>query len=471
MSSESEIQNSQEMLAQSIARAIHADFPQSGNEADLADSVEDALRREACAFEGTIAYLRTGFLGIVTIFNAVVIFMLQAGQANGLLFVSIAWFSAAAAFALVLKRGWYHARLRRLVPLADAVLIISVFGLMYYNMQEVWARAPVGMIALAAAACAFVAISGSLRLSRTSGPYATVVAGLTWGVIGFIVDLPMVETIFIGATILAIGLMSNRLTLVFRRVIMNEVTRLRFAALYNDARQAVSAREDVLKIVSHDLRNPLNTIAMTADLIRDNTVPEHERNRYLDMILRSGHRMNRMIQDLLDVARLERGQLAIEPVATSLGSIVNDAIDMMSPIALERGVALDAELEANLPLVHADPERIVQLFSNLVGNAVKFTPAGGSVCIRAQLHGDKVRVYVRDTGPGIPTNELDNVFASFWQAKKADRRGIGLGLTIARAIVEAHGETIGVESTPGSGSEFWFTLRTAAAVAAPAKVK
>jgi signal transduction histidine kinase len=222
-----------------------------------------------------------------------------------------------------------------------------------------------------------------------------------------------------------------------------------------------------LKIVSHDLRNPLNTIAMTADLIREQTIPESERNRYLDMILRSGHRMNRMIQDLLDVARVERGQLAVEPVTTSLAAIVNDAIDMMAPMALQHGVALDSEMQADLPAVIADPERIVQLFSNLVGNALKFTPAGGTVCIRAQRTDDRIRVAVRDTGPGIPANDVDNIFASFWQAKKADRRGIGLGLTIARAIVEAHGETIGVESTPGSGAEFWFTLRVAPATTAP----
>ncbi|HEY0673162.1 MAG TPA: HAMP domain-containing sensor histidine kinase, partial [Longimicrobiales bacterium] len=437
------------------------EFPQSGNEAELAESVEDALLREARAFETTIAYLRTGFLGIVAIFNVVIIILLQEGQTNGLLFVSAAWFIAAAGFAFVLRRGWYHPRVRRFVPLVDAIIIVSVFGLVYNNMQAVWARAPVGMVALTAAACAFLAFSGALRLSPTSGPLATVLACIAWGVIGLLVDLPLMETIFIGATILTTGIMGARLTRVFRRVIMNEVTRIRLAVLYNDARQAVSAREDVLKIVSHDLRNPLNTIAMTADLIRDVAVPEQDRKRYLDMILRSGRRMNRMIQDLLDVARLERGQLFIEPVSTPLATIVNDALDMMAPMALERGVALDAELAADLPPVMADPERIVQLFSNLVGNALKFTPKDGAVCIRAQLSTDQVRVTVSDTGPGIPANEIDNVFASFWQAKKADRRGIGLGLTIARAIVEAHGGTIGVASAPGKGAEFWFTLNVA----------
>ena len=467
MSSESEVHNSQELLAQSIARAIHSEFPLSGDEGELADSAEDALRREAFAFELTVAYLRVGFLAIVTIAIATIIFLLQEGQTNGLLFVATSWFIASALFTVALRRGWYHARIRRFVPLADALIIVSVFGLLYNNMQSVWARAPVGMVALAAAACAFVAFSGSLRLSRASGPTATLFACLAWVAIGFVVSLPPLETIFIGMTILATGFMSTRLTRVFRRVIMNEVTRVRLATLYNDARQAVTAREDMLKIVSHDLRNPLNTIAMTADLIREQTIPESERNRYLDMILRSGHRMNRMIQDLLDVARVERGQLAVEPVTASLPAIVNDAIDMMAPMALQHGVALDAELDADLPAVVADPERIVQLFSNLVGNALKFTPTGGTVCIRAQRKHDRIRVAVRDTGPGIPANDVDNIFASFWQAKKADRRGIGLGLTIARAIVEAHGETIGVESTPGSGAEFWFTLRIAPQTTAP----
>ena len=468
MDEERELVDSQQRLAQSIARAIHRDLPHTDDQAELAQAVEQAVRREAKAFERTIAYLRAAFLGILTLFTVVLTVALGSGVVRNsatLLTTAGLLFAASIALAVALKRGWYHPRLRKLLPLGDALIIIMMFSLLHRNASEVWMRAPVGMIALATAACGFLAVSGSLRLSRSSGPVATAFAALSWIVVGLLVGLPFVETGFIALTILAIGVMSMRLGGIVRRVIVNEVARLRYASLYMDAQEAVAAREQVLNMVSHDLRNPLNTIAMTTDLIRE--VPDKDRNYYLDMIIRAGNRMNRLIQDLLDVARLDRahGRVSITPVETRLSTVVEETLEMMAPLALERGIALDAELPADLPFVRADPERIIQLFSNLLGNALKFTPRNGAVCIRASLMGDKVRVTVEDSGPGIPQQDLDNIFASFWQANNADRRGIGLGLTIARAIVEGHGEKIGVENKQEGGARFWFTLPVAQVVA------
>ena len=459
------ILDSQEQLAQSWARGLSKDHPQVGEETELAQLLEEAVRHESTAFELTIAYLRAVFMGLLVLFSLFALLWPRVVQFEkypvALVAVATVSFVAASFLALALRSGWYHPRIRKVAPLADALVIIAVFGLLHYNLREVWQRAPVGMVALTALACGFLSFSGALRLSRTSGWIATTFACFAWLVMAYIVRMPIVETILVAITVVALGVMGSRITGLIRRGLSNQIIILRYGAMYNDARQAVAAREDILKIVSHDLRNPLNTIAMTTDLIRE--LPDTDRNYYLDMIARAGSRMNRMIQDLLDVARLDRahGRLSVTAVATPLPAIVDEALEMMSPLALERGIALDSELPIGLPLVHADSERIVQLFSNLIGNALKFTPRDGAVRIRAQLLDNKVRVTVEDSGPGIPPADIDNIFASFWQANKADRRGIGLGLTIARAIVEGHGEKIGVENKPEGGARFWFTLRVA----------
>jgi signal transduction histidine kinase len=460
-----EQRNSQQLLAESIARAIVAELPQSGSTDELAGSVEEALRKEAMHFEITMAYLRCVFLAALAAFS--VFAWLQPEDFEIAVistlapFVTAAALAAALVFAVLLHRGWYRPALRRLIPFFDAIIIISTFAVIYNSMRPFWERSPAGITALGAAACGFLAFSGSLRLSRTSGSFSTALSCMVWLALGVIAELRTFEVLLILLTIAATGVMGTRLSRIIRRVVTNEVTRLRLVKLYEDARESVSAQKEVLNIVSHDLRNPLNLIAMTTDLIRDEVIPENQRKHYLDMISRSGNRMNRMIQDLLDVARIERGRIAIEPVQSRLADIVDEAIEMMAPLALERGIALDSELPADLPSINADRERIVQLFSNLVGNALKFTPSGGTVCIRAARLDDGVRVSVCDSGPGVPSEQIDNIFTSFWQARKADRRGIGLGLTISRAIVEAHGGKIGVENSPDSGAIFWFTLPVA----------
>jgi PAS domain S-box-containing protein len=234
------------------------------------------------------------------------------------------------------------------------------------------------------------------------------------------------------------------------------------ARLYHEAMQATRSRDEMLGVVAHDLRNPLNTIFMGAtmmlEIIGDPTSPL---GKQAQMVHRAAERMNRLIQDLLDIRRIDSGRMAIEPRPEEAYSLISEAMDMLRPLATAASIELTCDVEPQLPPVAADASRILQVLSNLVGNAIKFTPAGGKVILRARLVDGEVRFSVTDTGPGIPAEQMPHIFGRFWQARSADRRGIGLGLAIAKGIVDAHGGRIWVESQPGRGSEFIFTLPVA----------
>ncbi|MFL5505001.1 MAG: PAS domain S-box protein [Gemmatimonadaceae bacterium] len=234
------------------------------------------------------------------------------------------------------------------------------------------------------------------------------------------------------------------------------------ARLYNEAQQATKARDDVLAVVAHDLRNPLNTVSMAVSLMLESTPPERvQERRQVEIVRRAADRMNRMIQDLLDVKRMESGRLTIELKPEEPGSLINDTVDMLRPLAAGTGIMLDTALDDDLPCVVADVARIQQVLSNLVGNAVKFTPRNGRITVSAERIDGEVRFGVIDTGPGIPAEQVPHIFGRFWQARASDRRGIGLGLAIAKGIVEAHNGRIWVESHVGLGSTFYFTLPSA----------
>jgi signal transduction histidine kinase len=380
------------------------------------------------------------------------------------------WLLAALVLLVRLRRGFYHRLARRVIPVCDAAAVAVITLLLHWSLAP-HGGAPVGMSLVAISACALIAFSGSLRLSRSAALFANagaVTAALVVVVSG---NLRPIEIAFVGAAVLATGLLSSRLTRVIRRVITNEIARVQLSRLYDDAREAAAAREEVLKIVSHDLRNPLSTIGMAAELILE-TKDEATRVRTVGMIRRTSDRMNRMIQDLLDVAKLETGRLAIEVEPVTVRDIIQEAVETLAPLAAEAGLQLEGSSDEDL---HAsiDRGRIQQVLSNLVGNAIKFTPAGGQITLHAAARDDAIRFVVRDTGPGIPQDQVDRIFARFWQARPSDRRGLGLGLTIAKSIVEAHGGQIGALSEPGRGAEFWFTVPRSptpavAAVAEPA---
>jgi signal transduction histidine kinase len=238
-------------------------------------------------------------------------------------------------------------------------------------------------------------------------------------------------------------------------------TALDNASLYRSAREATRARDEMLGIVSHDLRNPIHTAYMSAALLLELMTPanggETQRSQ-LRIIKRAMDRANRLIQDLLDVTRIERGKLPVVAAPAAVAAIVADARDEAEATASQRGIELRFSAADDLPPVLADHGRAVQVLSNLIANALKFTPTGGSVTVGVARDGDVVRITVADTGVGIAPEQLPHLFERYWQARKDDRRGIGLGLSIAKGIVEAHGGRIWAESAPGAGSRFHFTL-------------
>ena len=177
----------------------------------------------------------------------------------------------------------------------------------------------------------------------------------------------------------------------------------------------------------------------------------------------TARRMDGLIDDLLEVSRVDRGAMALDLHDHAPDALVAQAADMLRPLAESAGLALHVRGDAAGAVVRADERRIVQVLSNLVGNAVKFTPAPGAVELVTEAGADECRISVRDTGPGIPADQVPHLFGAFWQARHADRRGLGLGLAIARGIVEAHGGRIWAESEVGRGTTFSFTLPFAAA--------
>ena len=230
--------------------------------------------------------------------------------------------------------------------------------------------------------------------------------------------------------------------------------------LYEKVKRATTAREDVLSIVSHDLRNPLSAIAMSVATLLEG-VPESEdkRRAIYSTIARSVDWMTRLIQDLLDAGAIDAGRLSIEIEPASLAGIVEAATRQLQPQAHKRGIDLLVELDPTLHTVSVDASRILQVLGNLIGNALKFTPPGGSVTVRATRRPDDVLVTVSDTGSGIDATQLPHIFDRYWQARRGSgTRGTGLGLAIAKGIVEAHGGAIWAESVAGTGSTFSFTL-------------
>jgi len=237
------------------------------------------------------------------------------------------------------------------------------------------------------------------------------------------------------------------------------------------AEAAVRARDEVLRVVAHDIGNSLSAVKIHA-LVLERTLPAgeagSEARKRTGAIRDLTAQMDRLRQDLLDVAAIEAGRLSLEPAETEVEEVVAAALGALAELAGEKGISLSADVEEGLPLVWADRERVLQVLGNLGGNAVKFTPAGGTVTVSAALDpvdrdgsgggAGEVRIACTDTGPGIAAGDLPHVFDRFWQARSTRRAGAGLGLAIARGIVEAHGGRIGAESTVGEGSTFAFTL-------------
>jgi signal transduction histidine kinase/ActR/RegA family two-component response regulator len=220
---------------------------------------------------------------------------------------------------------------------------------------------------------------------------------------------------------------------------------------------AIRARDDLLAVVAHDLRNPLNVISVSANnVLRRLTDPAVVRP--LERILRGATRADRLIRDLLDVNAIESGRFNVERRTVETADLVLAALDSQQGLAADASVMLTSDLTPNMPQVDADEERLLQVLENLIGNAVKFTEPGGVVTVGALSTGREIKITVTDKGPGMPPEQLTKLFDRFWQARKHDRRGTGLGLTICKAIVEAHGGRIWAESKLGEGTTMVFTV-------------
>ena len=234
------------------------------------------------------------------------------------------------------------------------------------------------------------------------------------------------------------------------------------ARLYDAARRATRARDDMLAVVSHDLRNPIHSVYMSSAFLLDLLPEERAMERtQAAVIKRAAERANRLIQDLLDITHIESGRLSLEREPNGAASIAAEALEQAAMPAAAAGVAVARGAMDGGARVCADRDRVLQALGNLIGNALKFTPAGGRVTVSAVQAGGEVRLAVADTGPGIPPEQLPRLFDRFWQARRADRRGVGLGLSIVRGIAEAHGGRVEVEAEPGAGSTFTLVLPAA----------
>jgi signal transduction histidine kinase len=233
--------------------------------------------------------------------------------------------------------------------------------------------------------------------------------------------------------------------------------RTRLANALEKAEAAIRSRDDVLAVVSHDLRNPVSTITMAASLL-EMPIPEERREQQVGIIKRAADRMNLLIADLLDVSAIESGQLRIERERLAIAPVLVEIRRVMGQQAAKKEVSLEAELPGDLPEVSGDRNRLIQVLANLVGNAIKFTPAGGTITLRAAAAEKEVVVSVEDTGIGIAADQLPMIFDRFWRASRGQHGGAGLGLAIAKGIAEAHGGRIWVESELGGGSTFSFAL-------------
>jgi signal transduction histidine kinase len=243
------------------------------------------------------------------------------------------------------------------------------------------------------------------------------------------------------------------------------------ARLYSEANEAIRSRDEILRVVSHDLRNPIGVMAMAASLMLDGSAAEPRdgsSGRMLRTILRASRQATKLIDDLLDLSRIESGRLAVDPKPEALEPLIMEAVELQGPLARERGIHLGWISDGPLPVVMVDRERFLQLVGNLLANAIKFTPPSGQIEIAAAISGDEVRCSVADTGPGIPPDQLPHVFDRFFQANRGDRRGLGLGLTIVQGIAAAHGGRVWVESELGNGARFVFTLPLAGECRQPA---
>jgi signal transduction histidine kinase len=236
------------------------------------------------------------------------------------------------------------------------------------------------------------------------------------------------------------------------------------------AREVSRLKDEFVGLISHELRTPLSSILGYLELMRDDedNPLSAEHLQYLGVAERNAHRLLRLVGDLLFTAQVESGKFPLDARDVTLDTIITNAVESARPVADAAGITLNGVLPDDPAVVHGDPLRLAQAVDNLVSNAIKFTPRGGTVTIALAVDDEHAVVTVQDTGMGIAASELDKLFSRFFRATTATRNavpGVGLGLTITKAIVTAHEGEMGVESEEGVGTKFSLTLPLAAVAA------
>jgi signal transduction histidine kinase len=452
--------DSRQALAAEIAESVQQALRAKQSAGQLSATIEKTLAEEARRAELKLAYLRVAAAGAfaVFVFGRVLLSRISSvpPPTVGSLAASLGWMTFAAAVLVILRRDWYKPWLRRAIPIADATFLVAGLGISRIGADPF--AGPPGLATTFAVLCVVLAFTGAFRLTRSA---VELTSGLAAGALILAALFGWLPVVAAGGSLVAVvlaGVLALGVTDMVRRVVMNEVGRVTLDGMYDEAQKIIDAREEILRIVAHDLRNPLNTISMATTMLIEDPVPETARVSSLRIIQRSGESMNRLIQDLLSVTTIEAGRLSIAPQKMSVPELLREASETLGPIAKEKSITLTVNGADDLPAVRADHARVLQVIGNLVGNAVKFTPAGGTITLSAIRADGRVQCSVEDTGPGIPAAQIPRLFGKFWQAKRGDGRGVGLGLAIARGIVEAHGGTIEVQSEIGKGSVFTFML-------------
>jgi PAS domain S-box-containing protein len=224
----------------------------------------------------------------------------------------------------------------------------------------------------------------------------------------------------------------------------------------NEQKRAIRTRDDILATVSHDLRNPLGNILLSAELLEEEGLEQDP--GLVEAIKRAANRMSTLIRDLLDITAVEGGELSLHRRPVQIGPLVAEAVAQQQPLARQKRVTLQLTPSDVDAVVLCDQDRILQVFTNLLGNALKFTPIAGTITVSRRVVGEEILLTVADTGPGIPADQQARVFDRFWRDKESVNSGSGLGLAICRGIIEQHGGRIGVDGRPGQGASFTFTL-------------